>query len=221
VRAEALGRVSDSNTDLLVNVGIQYAFGGKKEEPAPAPVVAAAPIDSDGDGVTDDMDQCPNTPVGTPVDEVGCPIPVDSDGDGVTDDIDECPDTIKGALVNDVGCGYQLSGVVYGFDSAELSDDGKQILDEVATRLNEYPDMNLTIEGYTDSRGNEDYNQDLSQRRAQSAKDELVVQGVAAERITATGLGEADPVGDNETEEGRNENRRVLLKIDGAAPAAE
>jgi OOP family OmpA-OmpF porin len=221
MRAEALGRSSDSNTDLLVNVGIQYAFGGSDDEPAPAPVAAAAPLDSDGDGVTDDIDQCPNTPRGTPVDEVGCPIPVDSDGDGVTDDIDECPDTIKGALVDAVGCGYQLSGVVYGFDSDQLSDDGKGILDEVAVKLEERPEVNITIEGYSDSRGDDAYNQDLSERRAQSAKDELVAKGVAADRITVVGLGEADPIASNDTDEGRAANRRVLLKVDDAQPAAE
>jgi len=60
------------------------------------------PIDSDGDGVTDDKDRCPNTPKGVKVDEKGCPL--DSDGDGVTDDKDECPDTPKGIKVDEKGC---------------------------------------------------------------------------------------------------------------------
>jgi OOP family OmpA-OmpF porin len=213
LRAEALGRTADSDTDLLVNVGIQYAFGGKKEEPVP--VVAAAPIDSDGDGVTDDLDQCPNTPAGTPVDEVGCPFPVDSDGDGVTDDIDECPDTIKGALVDEVGCAYQLSGVDFAFDSADLGSQDQSILNEVADRLvNDYPELTITVEGHTDSRGDENYNQSLSERRAQSTKDYLVNKGVAADRITVAGKGETDPVASNDTEEGRAQNRRVVINRD-------
>lgn len=215
LRAEALGRWADSDTDLLVNVGVQLAFGGKSE---PAPVVAAAPLDTDGDGVTDDLDQCPGTPAGTPVDAVGCPILVDSDGDGVTDDIDECPDTISGALVDKVGCGYELSGVSYGFDSAELNPGGAEILDEVAVRLQENPDVAIVIEGYTDDRGAAEYNQALSQRRAESARDYLVEQGVAAERVSAVGRGEADPVASNDTEEGRAQNRRVVLKVEGRGP---
>jgi OOP family OmpA-OmpF porin len=217
LRAEALGRWADSETDLLVNVGLQYAFGAAKQEPAPAPAAAvAAPLDSDGDGVTDDLDRCPGTPAGTPVDGTGCPIVGDSDGDGVKDDVDQCPDTIKGALVDNVGCAYQLSGVQYGFDSADLSSAGKQVLNEVAVKLKENPEVTITIEGHSDSRGDDAYNQDLSQRRAQAAKDHLVGQGVAADRITAEGKGEAEPVASNDTDEGRATNRRVVIKVDGA-----
>jgi OOP family OmpA-OmpF porin len=221
LRGEALGRYADSETDLLVRLGLQFAFGGEKEDPAPAPAaVVAAPIDSDGDGVTDDIDQCPNTPRGTPVDEVGCPIPVDSDGDGVTDDIDQCPDTIKGALVDAVGCAYKLRGVDFAFDSAELGGDAEAILDEVAERLtNEsFQDVTITIEGHTDSRGDEAYNRDLSQRRAQAAGDYLAAKGVAEDRITVIGRGESSPLATNDTEEGRAQNRRVTIIRDGAAP---
>ncbi len=77
--------------------GISFFFGGGP--PAPPP-----PTDSDGDGVYDDRDQCPNTPLGTPVDSFGCPVPVDSDGDGVPDDRDQCPETPFGEEVDSEGC---------------------------------------------------------------------------------------------------------------------
>ncbi|HUP00819.1 MAG TPA: outer membrane beta-barrel protein [Gemmatimonadota bacterium] len=77
--------------------GISFFFGGGPGEPPP-------PVDSDGDGVFDDRDQCPNTPPGTQVDSFGCPIPLDSDGDGVTDDRDQCPNTPAGVQVDADGC---------------------------------------------------------------------------------------------------------------------
>ncbi|CAN5336288.1 hypothetical protein BH18GEM1_BH18GEM1_19850 [soil metagenome] len=77
--------------------GISFFFGGGPSEPPP-------PEDTDGDGVYDDRDQCPNTPLGTQVDSFGCPVPLDSDGDGVTDDRDQCPNTLAGAQVDANGC---------------------------------------------------------------------------------------------------------------------
>ncbi|MGH7570609.1 MAG: outer membrane beta-barrel protein [Gemmatimonadota bacterium] len=77
--------------------GISFFFGGGPAAPPP-------PTDADGDGVYDDRDQCPNTPLGTPVDSFGCPVPVDSDGDGVPDDRDQCPETPFGEEVDSEGC---------------------------------------------------------------------------------------------------------------------
>jgi len=79
--------------------GISFFFGGGPRYEEPEPIG-----DSDGDGVTDDLDRCPNTPMGTPVDSRGCPIPVDSDGDGVPDDRDQCPNTPAGTEVDANGC---------------------------------------------------------------------------------------------------------------------
>lgn len=223
LRAEILGRWADfspdSTTDRLVNVGLQWSFGQARRA---APIVAAAPVaaavvappppsDSDGDGVIDDNDRCPNTPAGAAVNAVGCP---DTDGDGFYDDVDQCPNTIKGALIDDVGCGYQLSGVQFGFDSDVLAPSAENLLDEVADRLKQNKNVGLVLEGYTDSRGADAYNLDLSTRRAQSAKDYLASQGVSPYRMVVVGKGEADPVATNETEEGRAANRRVVLKVD-------
>jgi outer membrane protein OmpA-like peptidoglycan-associated protein len=80
--------------------------------------------------------------------------------------------------------------------------------------LKNFPEVNITIEGYTDSQGSESYNQDLSERRAKSARDYLVRRGVAGTRIQAYGRGEADPVATNDTPEGRAQNRRVVFTRD-------
>jgi outer membrane protein OmpA-like peptidoglycan-associated protein len=141
---------------------------------------------------------------------------LDTDGDGVSDLIDECPNTVKGAKVNDVGCAYELtlSGTNYDVNAAVLSESGQKALNDVAESLKNFPEVNITIEGYTDSDGSEAYNQDLSERRAKSARDYLVRRGVPGTRITAYGLGEANPVASNDTSEGRAQNRRVVLTKD-------
>jgi opacity protein-like surface antigen len=87
-----------TNTWAL-QAGLSFFFGGGPRYEEPEPVG-----DSDGDGVTDDFDRCPNTPPGTQVDSTGCPIPVDSDNDGVPDDRDQCPNTPAGTEVDSTGC---------------------------------------------------------------------------------------------------------------------
>lgn len=86
--------------------------------------------------------------------------------------------------------------------------------------LNQYPARNVAIEGHTDDIGSEEYNQDLSQRRADSVRNYLVRQGIGTQRLVATGMGEGQPVADNATVSGRQENRRVEVIIDNPAPAA-
>ena len=81
--------------DYVAGLGIQYSWGG---------TVTRLPVDTDGDGVTDDLDKCPGTPAGTAVDATGCPLPQDDDGDGVVNDSDKCPGTPPGKKVDAVGC---------------------------------------------------------------------------------------------------------------------
>lgn len=92
----------DPLNDIQASLGLQAMFGGKAAAAAPPPV------DSDGDGVTDDLDQCPNTPAGTPVNAKGCPL--DDDGDGVANDSDRCPNTPAGAPVDASGCPMDSDG---------------------------------------------------------------------------------------------------------------
>jgi len=171
------------------------------------------PADSDGDGVFDGVDQCPDTPSGASVDLQGCPV--DSDGDGVFDGIDQCPDTIRGALVDSVGCGFQLSGANFALNSDQPLPSGTLKLDQVAKRLGDFPNVAIVVEGHTDSSGAAEYNQRLSERRANAVKAYLVERGVDAGRISTVGLGESQPIGDNDTEEGRAQNRRVVLRVAG------
>jgi len=169
----------------------------------------ACPADTDGDGVTDDLDQCPNTPAGVAVDENGCPK--DTDGDGVPDYLDKCPGTPKGAKVNSDGC-WMLEGVNFDTDKCDIKSAFAARLDEVAGVLNKNPELNIKICGHTDNVGSAAYNQKLSERRAAAVKAYLAEKGIAAERMTAKGFGLTRPIATNDTDDGRAKNRRVELK---------
>jgi OOP family OmpA-OmpF porin len=172
-------------------------------------------IDDDRDGVPNDIDQCPNTPSGVPVNAQGCPL--DSDGDGVPDKIDQCPGTLPGLKVNSRGCVLSqtvaLSGVHFEFNKARLMLDSQTVLDKVAESLSNEPDVNIIIMGHTDSVGSDAYNLKLSQSRAESVVRYLTGKGISESRQKATGYGESKPVADNNTDEGRERNRRVELQV--------
>lgn len=173
--------------------------------------------DSDRDGVADDRDRCPNTPRGTEVDANGCKVIGDSDGDGVRDDRDRCPNTKKGVRVDVNGCEIReeikLPGVKFELNSATLTPESLSVLNDAVATLKRYDDITVEAEGHTDSTGNDAYNMSLSQRRAESVRDYLISRGIAAARVTARGFGETRPVADNSTQEGRQRNRRVTLRI--------
>lgn len=137
----------------------------------------------------------------------------DADGDGVTDDKDECPGTRAGAKVDPKGCEIilELSGVNFAFDSAALSPAAQSGLDGVVSRLQFHEVKRVEIAGHTDSTGPEDYNQGLSERRAQSVADYLMKGGIAGSRMDVRGYGETQPVASNDTREGRAQNRRVQV----------
>ncbi|HSE53607.1 MAG TPA: OmpA family protein, partial [Gemmatimonadales bacterium] len=123
---------------------------------------------------------------------------------------------IKGATVERVGEGIQVtfaSGLLYDFDSDVVRPEAQVNLRELAASLSKYPGSDLLILGHTDQLGSASYNQDLSERRAGSAATYLTAQGVSGLRIATRGLGETEPVGTNETEAGRQANRRVEISI--------
>lgn len=141
----------------------------------------------------------------------------DEDEDGVVDGRDKCPGTPRGTRVDGDGCPLQrvtaLKGVTFEFDSARLRPDSRKVLDDVSGILRRYPDMKVEIAGHTDSVGSDEYNQQLSLRRAQSVRDFLLAQGAPPDQIRTRGYGESEPVDTNDTAEGRELNRRVELRI--------
>lgn len=103
--------------------------------------------------------------------------------------------------------------VSFGVDSAVLKPGAQQEIARVAQVLNQYPQTTILVAGHTDSTGAEEYNQKLSERRAEAVKNALVGRGVAPDRITIVGQGESMPIADNGTPEGRQMNRRVEIRI--------
>ena len=204
---------SDSVFDIRFGLGVQHSF-----DFGPAPVVASAPTDSDGDGVLDTSDLCPNTPPGTVVDATGCPAaPADSDGDGVPNELDKCPHTPPNFKVDTTGCLVEqtvaLQNVNFEFGSDKLTEGAKSILDGIAASLLAQTTVKVQVTGHTDSLGPQSYNLALSQRRAKSVLSYLVEKGVEAARLSADGEGEFSPIASNDTEAGRAQNRRVEFKI--------
>jgi len=173
-------------------------------------------LDDDNDGVPNTIDQCPNTPAGAQVDEMGCEVFTDDDGDGVDNKVDQCPDTPAGTAVNAIGCEEDtaiiLDGVFFEYKSSDLTSNSKLILDQVASKLTS-AQVEVLVGGHTDSIGGNNYNLKLSRQRAQSVKAYLISQGVESQKIMSKGYGEANPVADNNTDEGRAENRRVDLQV--------
>jgi OOP family OmpA-OmpF porin len=171
-------------------------------------------LDSDGDGVGDSRDQCPNTPAGAKVDEKGCEL--DTDGDGVVDSQDKCPDTPKGDRVDAVGCSFKeeikLPGVVFETGKAELKPESVPVLDGAIATLKRYPEIKIEVAGHTDSRGSDALNLDLSSRRAETVLKYLRDGGVS-NTLTSRGYGERQPVASNNNDDGRQQNRRVVLRV--------
>lgn len=128
----------------------------------------------------------------------------------------EIEQTVPDAKVERVGEGIVVefsSAVLFGFDQSDLSAEAKANLDKLVKVLNTYPDTNIEVQGHTDSKGSETYNQNLSVKRATSVSDYLAANQITSNRITTKGFGETLPEYDNETEEGRAQNRRVEFLI--------
>jgi len=134
----------------------------------------------------------------------------DSDGDGVPDDQDQCPNTPRGAKVDERGC-WVLSGLNFDTDKSDIKPEFNGLLDDVAAVLNNNPSVRIRVDGHTDSRGSDAYNQGLSERRAQAVQAALGQRGIAADRLSAQGFGERKPAASNATSQGRYQNRRVEL----------
>jgi outer membrane protein OmpA-like peptidoglycan-associated protein len=124
---------------------------------------------------------------------------------------------LPGAEVERVGEGIHLvlgeNSVNFEFGKATLTAKAKQNLDKLVPVFKEYAETNIKIYGYTDSKGSDEFNLDLSKQRSTAVKNYLVSKGLISNRFTSVGLGEADPIADNETDAGRAKNRRVEFAI--------
>lgn len=128
----------------------------------------------------------------------------------------ELAQNIPGAKVERVGEGIQVtfeSGLLFDFDSDRVRQQAATNLRNLASSLDKYPNTELLIVGHTDSDGPDTYNLNLSERRARSASDYLAGQGVARARLRTAGRGESEPVTTNDTDAGRQQNRRVEVAI--------
>lgn len=232
---------------IVANVGLHFPLGIKAPPPAPPPpteVVAPVSIcsdgqDNDGDGLVDYPSDpgCTGPEDGDETDPPQCSDGKDNDGDGLADhpsdpgctgaddndEVDPCKTPAPGERISLKGCGLGdvivLRGVNFEFDKARLTANAKTILDNVAEELAAYPEIEVELSGHTDAKGTDEYNQRLSERRVNAVKDYLVEQGILEGRMSTVGEGESKPVADNETDEGRELNRRVELKVtSGVAP---
>jgi len=129
---------------------------------------------------------------------------------------EEIKNTVPDAKVERVGEGIVVefsSNVLFAFDKSNLSKDAKTNLDKLVIVLNNYPDTDIEVQGHTDSKGSEAYNQTLSEKRANAVSGYLSGKSISNRRVTIKGFGETVPKYDNETAEGRTQNRRVEFLI--------
>jgi OmpA-OmpF porin, OOP family len=192
------------------------------------------PKDRDKDGILDDDDACPDEP-GVKTDDPktnGCPPPKDRDKDGILDDVDACPDA-PGPANSDPkknGCPEAriesgqikiLERVEFENNSAKIRPESDRVLNAVLDVMTSHSEFGkLAVQGHTDNHGAAAYNKRLSEQRAAAVMKWLIDHGVARTRLSAQGFGLERPIDTNNTEEGRQNNRRVefhILEVDGKA----
>lgn len=175
--------------------------------------------DQDRDGVTDDMDACPNTPPFYRVDERGCSL--DTDGDGIVDSEDMCPEKV-GSINND-GCpeltekrialDKKLQNLFFEFGKANLTELSKEKADKIIEIMHEHENYVLKLHGHTDDIGSEKLNRELAYKRLNTIHDYLIQNVIPESRILILPHGENSPLVENTNEKSRAFNRRVYLEI--------
>lgn len=129
---------------------------------------------------------------------------------------EELEEALDDAEIVRVGEGIQVtfdSAILFDVNSDALRDASRTDLEALAASLEAYPNTDIVVVGHTDATGTEEYNQSLSERRAMSAADLMIAAGISPSRVTTLGKGELEPVGDNESVDGRTANRRVEVAI--------
>ncbi len=200
--------------------------GVKTEDPK----TNGCPPDKDGDGIFDADDACPDVKGVKSEDPKKNGCPPDTDGDGIIDPEDACPDTPgpKNEDPKKNGCPAAaivagqikiLQQVKFKTNSAEILKESDEILTAVATIMKDHPEITvIRVEGHTDNKGNKAYNKDLSKKRAASVVKWLVTKGkIDAKRLKSDGFGDEKPIDTNDTDPGRQNNRRVEFHIEGNA----
>ena len=185
------------DSDVGIDTALVYRIGGNKSRPTVArtatpaarPAAPAAEMDTDRDGVLDSRDNCPGTPRSYAVDADGCPIPVE--------------EVARVELI-----------VNFDFDRSEVKPEYFSEIEEVADFMAQFPDVDIELEGHTDSRGTQAYNLGLSDRRVAAVRQVMIDRfNVQAGRVTSRGYGESRPVASNDTDSGRADNRRVMTVV--------
>ena len=135
---------------------------------------------------------------------------VDDDNDGVLNEVDKCPATLAGKVVDSDGCLKVVRlHVRFANDSYDIKDKYMPKISEVVSFMNENKSYDANVDGHTDTRGSEEYNQALSFKRAAAVANEIEKQGIGKSRIKVGGFGETGPIATNDTEEGMAKNRRA------------
>ncbi|KPP97778.1 OmpA family protein [Marinobacter sp. HL-58] len=197
VRARA--ELEDGYLDGEYFAGVHYMFGREYPKAPKSEVVlqtkrepkVAPPEDSDGDGVIDDIDKCPDTPEGALVDSDGC--------------AKELTKEVRETLY-----------VEFELDKTEVRSEFFPEIEKLADVMKQYPSSTILLEGHTDSSGSSRYNQQLSKSRADAVMKVLINEfSIDSDRINTTGMGESQPIASNDTAEGRAKNRRVEAIVSG------
>ena len=195
-------------------------------DPDPKKNGCPKPADRDEDGIPDVEDACPDIKGVRTSDPATNGCPPDTDGDGIRDDKDACPNE-KGVPDPDPtknGCPKAvrvtekeiviLEQVQFDTGKATIKKASDSLLDQVAAVLAEHPEiLRLEVQGHTDTRGTPEFNQGLSQKRADAVDKALVTRGIDPKRLAAKGYGQDVPIADNDSDAGRQKNRRVEFKI--------
>lgn len=177
----------------------------------PGTILTKGCPDQDGDGTADFADRCPETSGDRAFN--GCP---DRDMDGTPDIDDKCP-TVSGPASNN-GCPEikksKITKVLYfGIEKTKVKKNHLRDLNEIADYLAQNPDSEVTIAGYTDAVGEEDYNMLIAGQRSENVVKYLISKGIEKKRIASNALGEANPASENKTATGRSKNRRVEIGV--------
>jgi OOP family OmpA-OmpF porin len=192
------------------------------ELPGGCPEKVCPVLDADGDGLLNEVDQCPNEAART---LTGC-IVHDKDNDGIPDDRDKCVEEqeTRNGFEDTDGCPDEIpekvrkfTGVIKGIEfdlgSSKIKKQSERLLGEAAGVLKGYPELRVQITGHSDDQGERETNMKLSQERADSVKAFLVQLGVADNQIETKGMGPDRPLTENDTAAGRQKNRRIEFAI--------